>query len=349
MAFNFNHYPVSNVEINRFLTHVQNRQGNNGAQIFIDEYGRSFLNQPLWTITIGGNNQVLRRVFVEGLIHARERLAGTTALWILDQVTRDNDPNLINWLNNNELIIAPCINPDGYNYCMSGWLESRQLWRKNMRNGPNYVNSNWGVDLCRNFATPNWAAVTQNQGKRVGDTDYPGPNAFSEPETISLTNYILNGLPNANPALAVAPKTEILYAFDIHSHASLVLTGNAESAPVYEQAVQTNDITPYATTLTYGVQRAYGFYPPPDAEITGTTIDWFNLVYPQASNRRCHCVVVELEANWGTWPNMNAIIELFKQNTGSNFAPPPPLNIATAGQRAYTALKNIMLNGSKFP
>ena len=100
------------------------------------------------------------RVLVVGGIHGDELSSTSVALhWIgLAQA----DPAQVSWR------FIPALNPDG--------LLSRPARRMNAH----------GVDLNRNFPTPNWrreSAVSWSQKTRRDPRRWPGKNAASEPET----------------------------------------------------------------------------------------------------------------------------------------------------------------------
>jgi len=200
---------------------------------------------------------------------------------------------------------------------MTGTTLPAKMWRKNRRANPN---GSFGVDLCRNFGSPGWTNVNPQTGQPWGMADqvYPGPNAFSESETLSLSQYMLG-------------KNNIVYAIDVHSFASKVLYGNCEDASIHQNNVLQADLTPFTQSLGYVLQQAFGFYAP-NIPIIGTTVEWWNRVYQQ----NCYGAVIELEANGST-------------NSLTGFCPPPGLNIVPVGTKVYNALVQLMLNGSKFP
>merc|ERR1719231_1854529 len=79
-----------------------------------------------------------------------------------------------------EFVVAPVINPDGYEYSFSG----NRLWRKNRRkNG----DGSYGVDLNRNWDN-HWGEG--GASKNPAATDYQGPSVASEPEVKACQDYI---------------------------------------------------------------------------------------------------------------------------------------------------------------
>jgi hypothetical protein len=133
---------------------------------------RSVKGRPLYTRDIHPAD-ARWRVLVVGGIHGDELSSTSVALqWIgLAQA----DPAQVNWR------FIPAINPDG--------LLSRPARR---------VNAN-GVDLNRNFPTPNWkreSAVYWGQKTRHDPRRWPGKTAASEPETRFLVDEMQRFKPN---------------------------------------------------------------------------------------------------------------------------------------------------------
>ncbi|WP_332743058.1 M14 family murein peptide amidase A [Hydrogenophaga sp.] len=104
--------------------------------------------------------QVRLRVLVVGAMHGDEMSSASVALhWIQHAL---NDPADTHWR------FIPVLNPDG--------LLARPARRVNAR----------GVDLNRNFPTPNWASdapVYWEQRTRKDPRRWPGPSPLSEPES----------------------------------------------------------------------------------------------------------------------------------------------------------------------
>jgi hypothetical protein len=117
--------------------------------------------------------QVRLKVLVIGGIHGDELSSASVALhWIR---LAQSSPEQIHWR------FIPALNPDG----LFGKPSSR-------------VNAN-GVDLNRNFPTPNWehdAAVYWEQRTRKDPRRWPGKYPLSEPETLYLHEEIQRFKPN---------------------------------------------------------------------------------------------------------------------------------------------------------
>ena len=125
--------------------------------------GRSVNGRTIWARDIKPDNAKLR-VLVIGAIHGDEPTSATLALqWLkLAQQAPSDTPQSVYWR------FIPALNPDG--------LFNKPAHRSNAR----------GVDLNRNFATPNWerdARLYWEQRTRKDPRRYPGPKPLSEPES----------------------------------------------------------------------------------------------------------------------------------------------------------------------
>ncbi len=128
-----------------------------------DSGARSVKGLPLYTRDIRPEAPK-QRVLVIGAIHGDELSSASVAFhWIaLAQDPLITLPQPIHWR------FIPVLNPDGL-----------------FHQPPRRMNHN-GVDLNRNFPTPNWerdAAIYWNQRVRKDPRRWPGPRAMSEPET----------------------------------------------------------------------------------------------------------------------------------------------------------------------
>jgi protein MpaA len=123
---------------------------------------RSVNGQALWVRDIKPDNASLR-VLVVGAIHGDELSSGAVALhWIRLAAQPQDAPQAIHWR------FVPVLNPDGV-----------------LSRPPRRVNAH-GVDLNRNFPTPNWERDARVYWeKRTGKDPrrWPGPKPLSEPES----------------------------------------------------------------------------------------------------------------------------------------------------------------------
>ncbi|MEO5669428.1 MAG: M14 family zinc carboxypeptidase [Ramlibacter sp.] len=135
---------------------------------------------PLYVRDVGGPGAALR-VLVTGAIHGDELSAGSVAMhWIrLAQSEPLQTPQPVHWR------FIPVLNPDGA-----------------LARPPRRVNAS-GVDLNRNFPTPNWerdAAFYWEQRTRKDPRRWPGPKALSEPES----RFLHQQMQSFKPHLIVA-------------------------------------------------------------------------------------------------------------------------------------------------
>ena len=137
---------------------------------------RSVKGQTLWVRDMAPPNANLR-VLVVGAIHGDELSSASVAFhWIKQagQMPADS-PQTIAWR------FVPVLNPDGI-----------------MVQPPRRVNAN-GVDLNRNFPTPNWERDAKIYWEKRTSKDprrWPGPKPLSEPESQFLHQQMQSFQPN---------------------------------------------------------------------------------------------------------------------------------------------------------
>ncbi|XP_049786268.1 carboxypeptidase B-like [Schistocerca cancellata] len=151
------------------------------STVTVQTIGQTSEGRPLDIIQIssggGGSRPV---ILIDAGIHAREWIAPAAALYVINQLVENAAESALT--DSVDWHIVPVLNPDGYEYTFT---EDR-MWRKtrSTTTSPNCP----GVDGNRNFDF-HW--------NEVGADSYPcsdvyaGPQAFSEPETQALRDYIL--------------------------------------------------------------------------------------------------------------------------------------------------------------
>lgn len=145
-----------------------------------DTQARSVLNRTIWMRDIRPDDARLR-VLVVGGIHGDEMSSSSMVFhWIsLAQVAPADMPDPIHWR------FIPALNPDG--------LFARPARRVNAR----------GVDLNRNFPTPNWARDARmywESRTRKDPRRWPGNRPLSEPES----RFLLEQMDTFKPHLIVS-------------------------------------------------------------------------------------------------------------------------------------------------
>ncbi len=189
--------------------------------------GTTLEGRDIWALRISDNPNVDENedvVHFDAMHHAREPLAMATvinfAFWMLENY--DTDPQIKQIIDNREIYIVPCVNPDGYEYNRATNPNGGGLWRKNRRN--NSGSSCDGVDLNRNYSYDYNAGGGCSSGDPCSNT-FRGPNSFSEPESRALRDFLLTHNPNT--------------AFSVHSTAG-------------------NYITPAHSNLDFGIYSEWG-------------------------------------------------------------------------------------------
>ena len=141
-----------------------------------DTNARSVLSRPIWSRDVPADGEPLR-VLVLGGIHGDEMSSSSLVFhWIaMAQTPPADTPVPIHWR------FIPTLNPDGM-----------------FANPARRVNAH-GVDLNRNFPTPNWARDARQYWEARTRRDprrWPGKQALSEPESRFLLEQIDSFKPN---------------------------------------------------------------------------------------------------------------------------------------------------------
>jgi carboxypeptidase T len=158
--------------------------------------GTTYQGRTLWCIKISDNSGTDEsdepEVLYTGLQHAREAISGTSLIFFMQYLAEKyaTDGRIKDLVDNREIFIIPCMNPDGYEYNRQTNPSGGGLWRKNRR--PNSGGS-YGVDLNRNYSVDwgNCAGASSSCGSSSQSSDtYWGTSPFSEWETYSLKNFV---------------------------------------------------------------------------------------------------------------------------------------------------------------
>ncbi len=211
---------------------------------------------PAIRITGTGSAEVAKKtVYLNGMMHAREWIAGMVPMYIADRLLTGygTDPRITSVLDNTEFMIVPMSNPDGYEYSRL----TNRFWRKNRRpNGDGSV----GVDLNRNYGYQ-WG-LNSGSSPFPDDETYRGTGPFSEPETVALRNVAL-------------ADQDVVTHIDFHSYSQLILSPfsyTVDPAPDQDLLVQ------MAHTMADSIQDMHGkIYEWDDPFLylaSGTSIDW---------------------------------------------------------------------------
>jgi murein tripeptide amidase MpaA len=275
--------------------------------------GTSIEGRTIWCLKISDNVAVDENepeVLYLGLQHAREAITGTSLIFFAQYLLQNYGTNgdVTALINNREIYIVPCTNPDGYVYNEVNDPGGGGMQRKNRRNvGSDCCGGQKGVDLNRNYSV-DWAdcagASSSCGSSGTSNETYWGASAFSEPETQAIRNlcYARN----------------FVAAFDQHC------SGPYYSLPFGRRSYHTmlpldREFYTFVPALMgkYNGHRAGDSYATVQYEVAGGAKDWWLLgdieSFPGEANKKGKVYGMTGEAGGGGfWAPSNQIIELCK-------------------------------------
>ncbi|RHZ32803.1 hypothetical protein DYB31_011994 [Aphanomyces astaci] len=152
---------------------------------------KSYKNATIYGYKLSkGHSQSL---YFQALLHAREWISGSSIVFSLASILDDIANKKPTAADEYDLYFVPIVNIDGYALTWNGTRFQRKSANE--------------VDLNRNWPTP---FKNPNPPPKYYET-YPGPSAFSEPETVGINKWL------------VSKRGEIQGFLDIHSKAGLLL------------------------------------------------------------------------------------------------------------------------------
>ena len=252
------------------------------------EIGKSLEGRSINVIRISNNpdvDQVKPRVWYDGLIHSREPMGSMNLMYYAWHLLESyaTDPSVKTLVDNLEIYISPCSNPDGYEYNRSTNPTGGGMWRKNRSTN---ADGSRGVDPNRNFSVF-WGNTVGASAQGSSDA-YFGTSAFSEPETRAIRDFHL------------AKK----FAIMLHYHTFQ----NKLIHPYGEGSYPTNraEYEKIAKLLTAKTGWPFGPVPPMVGySATGVTTDWAHDINKEFA------FGAELgSTNDGFWPVQNRITPL---------------------------------------
>jgi hypothetical protein len=156
--------------------------------------GKSYQGRDIWAAKVSDNVAVDENepeILFDALHHAREHLTTEQALYLLRELTTDyaTDPYVKTLVNAREIFIVFAVNPDGFEYDLTGTTGAYapyRAWRKNRQPTPG--SSYIGTDLNRNYGY-RWGCCGGSSGTASSIT-YRGPAAWSAPETRAMRDFV---------------------------------------------------------------------------------------------------------------------------------------------------------------
>ncbi|TDG45328.1 hypothetical protein AWZ03_008229 [Drosophila navojoa] len=143
------------------------------------EGGKTYQRRSILGVKISKSLSEKPGILLEAGIHAREWIAPAAATFIINQLLTSNLDSVKDLADNYNWYVFPHANPDGYVYTHT----TNRMWRKTRTP----YGKCFGADPNRNWDF-HWNEVGASSDP-CSDT-YAGPSAFSEIETLSLSNYI---------------------------------------------------------------------------------------------------------------------------------------------------------------
>ncbi len=146
-------------------------------------------------------------VLYSGLHHAREPNGTSQMLFYMWYLLENyaTNPEVQYMVNNLELYFVPCVNPDGYVYNETTDPQGGGYWRKNRRDN---ADGTFGVDLNRNYGYF-WGNDNSGSSPNPNSETYRGPEPFSEPETRTMRDFVLDH--------------EFVFSYNYHTFSNLLI------------------------------------------------------------------------------------------------------------------------------
>ena len=202
--------------------------------ISLKTIGETWEKRPIMLVTISLDvtyADLKPALLYTGSIHAREWIGNELAIKFIQYVI-DNyryNPKLLSALTPSTLYIVPCLNPDGFEYSRTHF----SLWRKNRRaNG----DGTFGVDLNRNFS------IRFKKGNDTSLSTYSGPEAFSEPETRAIKEF-------------VDQHNNITIALDYHSQGNVFFPAHKFN---HESEIEGTDLNILCANMNQEIKKVTG-------------------------------------------------------------------------------------------
>lgn len=217
-------------------------------------------------------------LYVQGSLHAREYTTAELVTRFAEELVAGYGKNADStWLLDYfEIHVVPIANPDGRKFAEQGYS-----WRKNTNPNPPPGAEpapfpTYGVDLNRNYDS-RWGQIPGGSSGNPRALTYRGTSAFSEPETQTLSNYVLSLFPDQRGPndTDAAPDDATGVYLDIHSSGNLVLYPwgwTFDPAPNQEDLRTLGRKFGYFSGVdgqAYDVDQAVGLYP-----TDGASDDW---------------------------------------------------------------------------
>jgi carboxypeptidase T len=277
--------------------------------------GRSIEGRDIWCVKISDNVKVDENepeVMFNALQHCREAISGTSQIFFMQYLAENYAGNtkVQQLVNNREIFIIPCANPDGYFYNETTNPSGGGMWRKNRRP---LGGGEFGVDMNRNY-NANWGNCSAPVAGVVASCGDPSPTSanstfwgfggpFSEPETQAIRNFTAS----RNFRMSIDQHSEGMYNTLPHGRVSLHPGGHTfiDSMFLYGFAS--------SVMATYDCHRLGNNLQTLNYEVAGGNKDWMFQGDTSMSVNPRKIYSFTSEAGGGSfWPAASQIIPLAK-------------------------------------
>lgn len=135
-------------------------KGSGNLAIKVERIGQSYEGREISVIRltlVKATASPTRKIWLSCGQHAREWIAPAACLYLVDKLIESfgSDTRVTRMLKTYEVLVAPLINPDGYEYSRTSY----RYWRKNRHPFPS---GGIGVDLNRNWNTTHFGEIGTN-------------------------------------------------------------------------------------------------------------------------------------------------------------------------------------------
>ena len=272
-SFNYKKYHRYDV----MVSHLESLVANHSTSAEIVDVGTSYEGRTIKAIRMtadisSAESDDKPMLWLDGGIHAREWVSPSTVMYIIDAILGEHETDkadkMAALLAKFQIVIAPCINPDGYEYTHTKerfWRKTRKpsgcRWGKKNWYGGCYYEMCYGADPNRN-----WSADWGNSGvsKDRCSLVYPGKEPFDQENTKAVKTYLENHSDKLK-----------LYA-TYHSYSQLFLTPvgyTTEKPDNWKHHKKVGDAVVAAikqrTGVKYIAMQSAGLYP-----ASGDSADW---------------------------------------------------------------------------
>jgi len=227
----FTKWEEVDVNLNRYTSYAEFDSIINilAASEMVWAYKASLLSadgRPIYCLEIG--NGPSKTIFTAG-IHAREvanpQFLMKYACGIIN-LYENGDSTILRLLNQNTIVILPCVNPDGYETALQGVnvLRDSVLYLSKMKDREVFSSKSnaKGVDLNRNFPSYTagvlWKNKKQERLQSISPSGwyYAGAYLGSENETKVAMNFLMKYIPKAQRYIDVHSAGRVVYAGKPH-------------------------------------------------------------------------------------------------------------------------------------